>query len=162
MPYHYTIKPNDPLEAEARRRYYKYDGIACYVDNKQLPFTTPVYRWCNYANYDYFYSTDPTGGFAAPAPKSKYVPPGIAFWIYKTQQEGTIPFYVLHHPLKGIHFYTVDQSEEVVKVSKGYTRKGVLGYVYARPVAEAVPLYRYCTAAEGELGEVVTQGEIRK
>jgi hypothetical protein len=93
--------------AEAERRGFRVEGVACQVFDRQFPETVPLYLWR--IPRDGFYTTAPHGEGRA---RLGYRPGGIACFLYPVQKPGTIPFYRFVDPRTGHHFYTVHPHAE--------------------------------------------------
>jgi hypothetical protein len=65
---------------------------------------------------------------------------GHIYPISEPQPAGTVALYRSVHPRRGAHLYTTNPAEAE---GNGFRREGVAGYVYDRPAADAVPLYRW-------------------
>ena len=61
----------------------------------------------------------------------------------KTALVGSVPFFRWYNAQSHDHFYTLDDEGELAPTS-GYTKEGILGYVFLRPgTAGTVPLFRW-------------------
>src|SRR5581483_4812878 len=105
----YTQSPVGP-----DRRFYRSEGIACYVFDRPLPGTVPLYRWRN--DRDHFYTTAHDGENAS---RRGYKLEGIACFVYRDPRPGTAPFYRFVDPGSQLHFYSTDANAEFGKSSKG-------------------------------------------
>ncbi|KAJ7229238.1 hypothetical protein C8J57DRAFT_1092648, partial [Mycena rebaudengoi] len=51
-----------------------------------------------------------------------------------------VPFYRLYNPRSRDHFYTTSLAKR--NAAGQYTKEGIVGYIYPRPICSAIPLYR--------------------
>jgi hypothetical protein len=98
----YTLDP-----ADAARRGFLVEGIACHVYDRPVPRTVPLYRWRIARDGLYTTARDGEGSY-----RIGYRPEGIACFLYADAQPGTVPFYRFVDPKNGRHFYTVHPNAE--------------------------------------------------
>ncbi|KAJ7286746.1 hypothetical protein C8J57DRAFT_1049282, partial [Mycena rebaudengoi] len=51
-----------------------------------------------------------------------------------------VPFYHLYNPRSRDHLYTTSLAKR--NAAGQYTKEGIVGYIYPRPICNAIPLYR--------------------
>jgi hypothetical protein len=98
----YTIN-----QADAIRRGFRIEGIACHVFDRPVPQSVPLYRWSIVRDGFYTTARDGEGSY-----RMGYRTEGIACFLYPDAQPGTIPFYRFVDPRTGRHFYTVHPHAE--------------------------------------------------
>jgi Repeat of unknown function (DUF5648) len=132
---HYYSTDLSPKELSGQKDW-SYEGVACYVLDKQIGNSEPLYRYAN--GREHFYTTDPN---ELGNGKNGYVYEGITCYVLPSQSNGASPFYRL---LKGgfDHFYC-SHVDEIEKAKSNQTVEGTQCYVYNNQIAGTVPLFRF-------------------
>jgi len=64
----------------------------------------------------------------------------VKFALLNVQKNGTIPLYRLQ---KGIHLYTVSETERADAIKNGFVDEGIVGYLFPNPAPGLNPLYSW-------------------
>jgi hypothetical protein len=103
--HYYTIRPNAPDRPNSVS-----EGTACYVYDHPVALVVPLYHWRS--RRDDLYTLSGEGENAGHA---GYRPLGIAGYIYRDLQPGTVPLYRFYDPGRHQHFYTLHPNAEFAK-----------------------------------------------
>ena len=130
---------------------WSYSGIVGYVPSQKTDGSVPLYRYFSEKTHDHLYSTSWS---ELGNGKGGYVYQGIAAYVYPplkavdtTAATGAVaassgknvgPLYRFYDEANTDHYYSTSQS-----VSASMKAEGNVGFVFLRPSAGAVPLYRY-------------------
>lgn len=129
------------------------EGIGFYAYITQVQGTTPVYRFLNTLNGDHFYTvSEYEKNILTNNLQFGYIPEGIAFYAFKTQESGTIPVHRFIRTNNGDHFYTAFKNESDAILNNpqwGLTSEGVAFYTFANNTPGTVPVYRFINTANG-------------
>ncbi|MFA6159633.1 MAG: SpoIID/LytB domain-containing protein [Parcubacteria group bacterium] len=92
---------------------YQYEGIAFYGYSSQMENSIPVHRFYNNITNDHIYTaSENEKNTLASASEYGYIYEGIAFYIFQTQRDETIPVYRFYNSQNGDHFYTASENEK--------------------------------------------------
>ncbi|KAF8247122.1 hypothetical protein K440DRAFT_661609 [Wilcoxina mikolae CBS 423.85] len=139
----------DPKGEDALKTNYEYLGVLCYVFDRQVKGTVPVYRSYNENKDDHFYTTSRAEHNHA-VQKLGYKAHQIGWFMFDKKPTDTIEVITLdryYDAKTSDHLYITDEelARENCDISE-YTKETVAGYVlndnaYAPDGTRAVPLY---------------------
>jgi peptidoglycan hydrolase-like amidase len=110
----YTISENEKKSIEDNPQWgYIYENIAFYASPSQTSDTLPLYRFSSTITGDHLYTiSENEKKTVLNNPQWGYVYEKIAFYVHKTQVDGTLPVYRFSNVSNGDHFYTISQEEK--------------------------------------------------
>lgn len=129
----YSIDPDEKDAIILNLSDYSYEGVGYYSFNtKANDDLFALYRFNIPSRGFHFYTADPDERDAVIASLSDiYHYEGMAYYVYRTAVTGSSPVYRFYMPSRGVHFYTIDQSERdavIANLSDTYTYEGIAWY----------------------------------
>jgi hypothetical protein len=124
--YHfYTEKCDERAEV---KKHLKEEGITGYIENKEIPGTTKLFRLSR--DKGYFYTVNPQEKDIA-INAHGYKDEGIVGFISTTKGNGQTELYRAFKPKTNAHFYTANANEYELAVSAlKYEKVGIVGYIW--------------------------------
>jgi hypothetical protein len=139
---------------------WRFQGVQCYIYNRNVTGSIPLYHYWNVERGDDFYTIDVRE--LGPEGKSGYVMKKILGWVPQIEVEGSVPLYRYYNHGIGDHFYTNNWSH-LGTGKHGFVFQGIAANVFPDPSgshpqvagtgkedgtpleqrALLVPLYRY-------------------
>ncbi|MFZ2976084.1 MAG: SpoIID/LytB domain-containing protein [Candidatus Moraniibacteriota bacterium] len=145
---------------------YTAEGIAFYTYTSQVDETLPVYRFVNSTSGDHFYTASENEKTAVlNNPQWGYTAEGIAFYVYTSQVNETLPVYRFVNSTSGDHFYTASENERNSLNNNpqwGYTGEGIAFYVFDTQLATTSPVYRFYAPSTGDHFYTASESEKNK
>lgn len=133
----YTTDPTEKYWAE--QFGYTYEGICCYLLDKEVEGAVPLYYLYIVESDDSFYTCDDYERKNAMSNGAAYI--GIIGYCYPSSENNLVPVYRLYNPDSGDHFYTADWNEaQQANQSYGYVYEGIAFYAYSDANIPELPI----------------------
>jgi len=124
---------------------YIYEGVECYVYDRNVQNTVPLYRFYNTRNPDHFYTTSAEERDNVLSNYPDYVFEGVECFVYDHQLPGTKPVHRFVNTNSGDHFYTIDADaiDQIAEHIPSYNYEGIAFYAKEYQSGNSVPFHRF-------------------